>query len=116
MINKKTFILMFLLAGCASEKGYWHKDGLTQEEFAKTKYLCLQQAQQPESQNWFASKYSAAPVSSGPGPANRIADAMREGMLAGMNNANKNETGMVTNDMLFSACMNAHGLYWRVEK
>jgi|LakMenEpi03Aug12_release.lakeMendotaPanAssembly.Ray.scaffolds.fasta_scaffold654427_2 hypothetical protein len=113
---KKTFILMFLLAGCASPQGYWHKEGLTQEEYAKTKYLCLQQAQQPESQHWFASKYSAAPVSSAQGEANRMSNAMREGMLAGLNSSSKNETGMVTNDMLFSACMNAHGLYWKVKE
>jgi hypothetical protein len=87
---KKAFILIFLLAGCASydSYSYWHKEGLTQEELAKTKYLCLQQAQQPESQKVL--------------------------VLASMKDAYQGykETGMITNDTLFSACMNAHGLYW----
>ncbi len=105
---KKFLILSLVLSGCASPQGYWYKEGLTQEEYAKTKYLCLQQAQQPESH----SSYSAVPVSSGMGEANRMSNAMREGFLAGLNSSSK----MVTNDTLFSACMNAHGLYWKVEK
>ena len=41
---KKTFILIFLLSGCnAAELKYknWYKNGSSQDEFSKTRYLCL---------------------------------------------------------------------------
>jgi hypothetical protein len=41
---KKTFILIFLLAGCnAADLKYkhWYKNGASPDEFSKTRYLCL---------------------------------------------------------------------------
>lgn len=107
MIKRNTTLLILvivLLQGCVGN-GYWHKIGSTQEEFAKAKYICLKESQQPESNKLFASKSSISE--------SRETDAFMSGFLSGFH---KNETSMVTNDALFSACMNAYGYYWRNEK
>ena len=106
---KKLFILTLILSGCASSQGRWHKEGLTQDEYSKARYTCLLQAQQPESQNLFSTRYSAANATNR-SPADREANALMAGFSKGME---QNQTGMLTNDILFEACMNANGLYWK---
>ena len=106
---KKLFVLTLILSGCASQQGYWFKEGLTQDEYAKTKYLCLQQSQQPESKNLLSSNYSNA-ANSNVGAAQRASNAFMQGFTNGLE---KNQTGMITNDTLFNACMNAQGIYWK---
>lgn len=70
-----------IISSCATPHRVWDKPGATQEEFAKTNYMCLQQAQQQES-NSSINLYTG--------------------------NAT---TSTQTNNTLFNACMNAHGWY-----
>ena len=98
---------ILILTSCVS-RGYWSKEGAEQDEFAKIKYYCLQNSQQPESNKIFSNNYSSSGRTSS--ASNRESDALMQGFLSGFN---KNETSMLTNDTLFSACMNASGFYWK---
>jgi hypothetical protein len=90
-------IVAFQLSGCAT--GRWFKAGATQQEFQEVNYLCLKESQQPETK-----AYSSL------------------GGVGYGNNHHRNHTaadfssnyssGMVTNEKLFNACMNAYGFYW----
>jgi hypothetical protein len=68
-----------VLFGCAAQQTVWVKPGLTQDEFAKDRYACMQQSQQ---------RVSAAFVSQYGGSASNH---------------------VITNANLFNACMNAQG-------
>ena len=68
-----------VLFGCAAQPTTWMKPGLTQEEFAKDRYSCMQQSQQRVSVA-FANQYGGS--------------------------ASNHE---ITNANLFNACMNAQG-------
>lgn len=88
--NVILIMLSFCLSSCAA--GRWYKAGASQEEFGEVKYRCLQEAQQPQ-----ASAYSS--------------------YANGYKNSNNQfsgaySSGMVTNEELFNACMNAYGFYW----
>ena len=73
-----------LLSACAPM--VWNKPGATQDDFAKDRYECLQQAQQ---------RSAGARISSA-------------GLVANDN--------IVTNGPLFDACMNAHGWYLQAQE
>jgi predicted aspartyl protease len=68
-----------VLFGCAAQTTTWVKPGLTQEEFAKDRYNCMQQSQQRVS-SAFVGQYGGSAVNH-----------------------------VITNDNLFSACMNSQG-------
>ena len=95
---------MFCIQGCAAN-GYWYKDGASENEFAKVKYVCLNE----------------------PMPENAIADGYKDyGKLQAknhgerLNNMTMSAIGdgmkMASATAYFKACMNAYGYYWRNEK
>lgn len=93
MMNKKSLLLMlFSLAGCATQSGTWIKTGITQLQFNQDNYACLQEAQQP---------FGYSQGSYGWGPA-----------WGGWNGY----SGVQTNPELYSACMKARGYYWQPDK
>jgi hypothetical protein len=124
-MNTKKYLyllLFFILSGCVSEKGYWYKDGLTQDELAKVRYICLQQARQYNNYNVYRSNKSNAFSDA----LNKQADSIRpmnknqagsqafiRGFAAGFGNDNYEDNREYE---LYSACMNAYGIYWKVEK
>ena len=73
-------IFLALLSGCANNN-VWTKAGAGQSEFSQARYNCLQQSQQGAS-SAYVNRYGGVAVAS---------------------------SGAVTNDGLFSACMNAAG-------
>ena len=73
---KALLLSVALLSGCAQQ---WIKPGLTQEEFQRDRYACLQGSQQAQS-SFVIGQYAAGGAS-----------------------------GMQTNDMLFRACMGSRG-------
>ena len=114
---KKFFIVMMslIISSCATPPRVWHKAGSTLEEFYQTNYTCLQQSQQPESNNIFAPDYPRRANAPSEGPQARAADAMMRGFERGYNAANQHETGMRTNNLLFSSCMHTHGFFIKEE-
>lgn len=82
----KHIACLLILSGCANNNGAWYKANSSQEEYAKTKYLCLQESQQQQSLSIFSYNY-------------------QEG-----------KSEMITNDILFGACMNAKGFYWQTKE
>jgi len=83
------FALIALLTACAVNNNVWYKANSTQEMFAKDRYACLQQAQQPNSTAYYGD-YGGA-------------------LQTKQYTAN---AGMVTNNPLFTACMNSRGWSW----
>ena len=80
--------VMSLLVGCAANNKVWYKADGTQDMFSQDRYSCLQQAQQPTSTAYFGNYGGLLPT--------RQLTA---------------SSGMVTNDPLLIACMNAKGWY-----
>ena len=123
MNTKKRYLylsLFFILSGCASEKGYWYKDGLTQDELAKVRYICLQQSRQYHDiinrktfrDNWADSLQSHADSIGKPINKNQAAaKAIYGGFAAGLRDDEDDREYE-----LYLACMNAHGVYWKVER
>ena len=78
--------MSLIISGCTSLSTIrWDKAGATQDELSKTKYLCLKEAQQQESN-----------------------------ASIGLHAAGSN-TSIKTNNILFKACMNSHGWYLKKE-
>jgi len=126
MNTKKGYLylpLLFILSGCLSEKGYWYKDRLTQDELAKVRYICLQQARQYNNYNVHRSNKSNAfsdalnkQVDSMGKPMNvrqANSQAAIRGFAAGFGNDNYEDNREYE---LYLACMNAYGIYWKTEK
>lgn len=116
--------LFFILSGCVLNKGYWYKEGLTQDELAKVKYICLQQARQYNNYNVYRSNKSNAFSDALNKQADSIGKPMNvrqahsqaaiRGFATGFNNHNDDDDDREYE--LYSACMNAYGIYWKVEK
>jgi len=70
---------LLVLFGCAAQQKVWVKPGLTQEQFAKDRYSCMQQSQQRVSAA-FVNEYGGS-----------------------------SSNHVITNANLFSACMSAQG-------
>lgn len=104
-------MVSLIASSCTVPTVFWHKEGAPQEEFYQTNYTCLQQSQQPESRNIFAPEYPNRTNTTGGGSQVRAAEAMRRGFEGGYNNSYQHETGMRTNNLLFTSCMHAHGWY-----
>ena len=100
-----------IITSCATPPVFWHKEGATPEEFYQIKYTCLQQSQQPESRNIFTPEYPYRANTTASGPQVRASEAMRRGFERGYNNSYQHETGMRTNNLLFTSCMHAQGWY-----
>ncbi len=83
-MKAKYIMCLLMLSGCTTNKGTWYKQNASQEEYAKVRYLCLQESQQQQSISVFSYNY-------------------QEG-----------KSQMITNNNLFEACMNAKGFYWRI--
>jgi hypothetical protein len=91
---KKLFLVSVILSGCVNLPPLlWYKDDATQEEFSRTRYECLQEAQQRQSSAYVNGN---AYVFGNQGAAQIQGSA---------------QSGAVTNGQLFGACMNAHGFY-----
>ena len=82
-------VVLLLISGCAVNNNVWYQANASQEVFAQDRYACLQQAQQPNSTAYYGD-YG--------------------GLLAGKQYTA--QAGMVTNNPLFTACMNARGWSW----
>ena len=87
-MKKICYYLLVLLYLTSCTSGQWYKANSSQEEYSQTRYTCLQQAQQPES----------------------LARAVKNIT----NTNNPPFSGMITNEELFDACMNARGFYWKI--
>ncbi len=74
------FLSCFLLS-CTNKVGEWYKQGSTEEEYKKVRYMCLKESQQQHSEH-----------SLGYG-----------------------KSDVVTNGMLFDACMESHEFRWRIK-
>ena len=118
MKNKISVLVILSLSSCASNPpGEWFKlGGHSPEEFNKARYHCLKESQQPKSS--FASMW---PSSNNPiprpepvGPAQKESAALLRGLEHGLQSHHSEDSGMVTNKMLFDACMNAEGFFWRL--
>ena len=126
MNTKKRYLylsLFFILSGCVTEKGYWYKEGLTQDELAKVRYICLQQSRQYQNYNSHRSNAlgdefkgqasSMMPMNVG----QRREQALMRGFEAGFNMGSRAIDENKINELkLFEACMNAQGIYWETEK
>ena len=87
-------IIILIIQGCAPNL-VWMKPNGTQQEFSKTKYDCLQKSQQPYS------SYSASNVG---------------GIVSSSSTSSSSaSSGLITNDQLYSACMNSNGWYLQQE-
>ncbi|MFY9589990.1 hypothetical protein [Rickettsia endosymbiont of Halotydeus destructor] len=98
MIKNILLIIMVIqLVGCTTfSTPQWYKQGATQQELSEVNYICLKDSQQ----------YQTRAGSTYNGATNNYYYS---------NSANAYSTyksGMVTNKVLFNACMNAHGFYF----
>ena len=85
--------IIFLLSSCA--EGRWYKSGASTEEFYEVHYVCMRESQQPQtsSSSYLNSNYNTV--------------ASNQPLYQ-----SSYSSGMVTNQNLYNACMNAHGFIW----
>jgi len=76
------FIGLLILSGCATTTPMvWYKSGASQEEYSRDRYNCLREAQQPVTGS-YVNRY-----------------------------AGESSGQIITNNQLYSACMNAKGWF-----
>ena len=85
-MKKILFTIPIIFFGCSNNL-VWNKPGASQDEFAKNKYICLQQSQQYSSGSYIAPN----------------------ALLGGYQGFSSG--GMGTNPTLFESCMNSKGWY-----
>lgn len=90
MVRRVSIIVSTIfLASCATNNNVWYKPNANQQMLAQDRYTCLQQSQQPTSSAYYGN----------------YGGLLQSKELSA-------SSGMVTNNDLFSACMNAQG--WRL--
>jgi hypothetical protein len=102
---KLTIFFILTLSACETTNYGWYKEGATQEDFSKTKYLCLLQS------HLFINDTNEvkdnAFTEASRNPANRNESNVLLGFGAGLEASRRNRT----QGYFFDACMNSEGWY-----
>ena len=101
-----TVFVLGLVAGggCASRVVMWEKPGATEQQFSADKYACMRQEAQ---QNPVTTYQSQVTLSANGNPA--LADTSGLAEVGGNLVPDASRPGMITNQRLYGACMEARG-------